>query len=122
VGKGCNLDLLSDSIEENFQVQKYQTQSTTRPDGWVIQARKSGILRDLVASDRAFTVTVTGDPDNFKVSFGIGKWAQNLALAILEGIALAPLVFFIEVPMSMWSYEIEREFWNFIENQVELKV
>jgi len=122
VGKGCNLDLLSDSIEEDFQVQRYETQSSKRPDGWIIQAKKAGIVRDLLASDRAFTVTVAGDPNNFKVSFGIGKWTQNLGMALLEGIALAPVVFFLEVPLSLWSFEIEREFWNFIEKQVELKV
>jgi hypothetical protein len=122
VGKGCNLDLLADSIEEEFQTKKYETQSTKRDDGWLIQAKREGILRDLVAADRAFTVTVTGEPNNFKVSFGIGKWVQNLGMALLEGIALWPIVFFAEVPISLWSYEIEREFWAFVENQVELKV
>jgi hypothetical protein len=122
VEKGCNLDLLSDTIEEHFQVQKYETQSSKMPDGWVVQARKAGILRDLVAADRAFTVTISGSPNNFKVSFGIGKWAQNLGMALVEGIALAPVVLFVEIPISLWSYEIEREFWEFIEKQVELRV
>ncbi len=122
VGKGCNLDLLADSIEEHFQVDGYQTQSSKRPDGWVVQARKAGFLRDLLAADRAFTVTISGEKDNFRVSFGIGKWAQNLGMALVEGIALAPVVFFVEVPISLWSFEIERGFWSFVEQQVELKV
>jgi hypothetical protein len=74
----------------------------------MIQTRKSGILRDLLAADGAFTVTVTGDANNFRVSFGIGKWAQNLGVALVEGVALVPLVFFVEVPISLWSYEIKR--------------
>jgi hypothetical protein len=122
VGKGCNLDLLADAIEEHFQVEGYQTQALKRPDGSMIQARKSGILRDLLAADRAFTVTVTGGSNNFRVSFGIGKWAQNLGVALVEGVALVPLVFFVEVPISLWSYEIEKEFWDFVEKQVDLKV
>ncbi len=122
IEKACNLDNLADAIEEHFQVEGYETQSSKRPDGWLVQARKAGILRDLLAADRAFTVTISGEPNNFRVSFGIGKWAQNLAVALAEGIALAPLVFFVEVPISLWSFEIEREFWKFVEGQVELKV
>jgi hypothetical protein len=122
MGKGCNLDLLADAIEEKFQGEKYETQSSKVNDGWVIQARKAGILRGLVAAERAFTATVSGEPNNFKVSFGIGKWTQNLGMALLEGIALAPILLFVEVPISLWSYEIEREFWDYVEKQVELKV
>jgi hypothetical protein len=121
IGKECNLDLLADSIEEDFQTKKYQTQSSKNEDGWIIQARREGILRELLAADRAFTITVTGEPDNFKVSFGIGKWVQNLGIALVEGIVW-PIVFFVEVPISLWSYEIEREFWEFVEQEVELKV
>ena len=122
VGKGCNLELLADSIEEHFQIEKYETQSTNSDGGWVIQARKGGIFRDILAADRAFTVTVAGEPNSFKVSFGIGKWTQNIGMAALEGIALWPVLFFVEVPISFWSYEIEREFWNYVEQKVELKV
>jgi len=122
VGKGCNLELLADSIEEYFQTMKYETQSSKRDDGWLVQARREGFLRELLAADRAFTVTVTGAADNFNVSFGIGKWVQNLGIALLEGIALWPVIFFAEIPISLWSYEIEREFWAFVEKQVELRV
>jgi len=122
VGKGCNLELLADSIEEDFQTKKYQTQSTNKESGWVVQARKEGFLREMLAADRAFTITVVGEPNNFKVSFGIGKWVQNLGMAVLEGVLVWPVIFFVEVPISLWSYEIEREFWAFVEKEVELRV
>jgi hypothetical protein len=122
IEKGCNLDLLADSIEEHFQTTGYETQSSKKEDGWLIQARKAGVLRELLAADRAFTITVVGEPNSFKVSFGIGKWVQNLGVALLEGVLIWPVIFFVEVPVSLWSYEIEREFWEFVEKQVELKV
>ena len=122
IGKGCNLDHLADAMEERFQVEGYETQTSNKSDGWVIQARKASVFRDLLAADRAFTVTIGGEPDRFRVSFGIGKWVQNLGMALVEGIALAPVVLFVEVPISLWSYEIEREFWDFVEGQVELRV
>jgi hypothetical protein len=123
VGKGCNLDLLSDSIVEYYDTKKYQTQSSKNESGgWLVQAKREGFFRELLAADRAFTITVVGEPNNFKVSFGIGKWIQNIGVALLEGVLLWPAIFFAEVPISLWSYEIEREFWAFVENQVEMKV
>ena len=47
VGKDCDLDLLSDSVEEHFQTEGYQTRSSKVREGWIVQARKSGILRDV---------------------------------------------------------------------------
>lgn len=122
IDKNCSLDLLADAIEERFQTQKYETQSSKEPDGWLVQAKKESILRDLAASERAFTVTLTGLPNNFTVSFGIGKWIQNLGFAVLEGLLVAPIFLYVEVPASLWSYEIENEFWKFVEQQVVLRV
>lgn len=122
IARNCNLELLSDAIEEYFQTRGYQTQSESKDLGYVVQARKEGTIRAVVAADRSFTVTTEGEPNSFTVSFGIGKWLQNLSVAVLEGIAIGPALFVAEVPISMWDYEIEREFWNFVEEQVELKV
>jgi len=122
IGKNCNLGLLSDAVEEYFQTHGYQTQSGSKEGEWIVQAMKESTLRTIVAADRSFTITVTGEPDSFTVAFGIGKWLQNIGVAALEGIALAPAVFVMEVPISFWDYEIEREFWNYLEQQIELKV
>lgn len=121
VGRGCSLDRLAESVEERFQTQGYETQSAKRQDGWVVQGRKVGFLRGVVAADRAFTVIISGEPNSFAVSVGVGKWEQNLAVAFLEGVALAPVLFFLEIPVSLWSYEIEHEFWGYIEHQIDLK-
>lgn len=121
VGKGCALARLSDSVEERLRVQGYETQSVTRKDGWVIQGRKTGFLRGVVAADRAFTIIISGEPDSFTVSIGVGKWEQNLAVAFLEGVALAPVLLFLEIPVSLWSYEMEHEFWGYIEHQIETR-
>jgi len=122
IGRNCNLELLADGIEEHFETEKYETQVAKKDDGWLIQAKKGGVLRELLAAERAFTVTVNGGPANFRVTFGIGKWIQNLGVAVVEGIAIAPLVTFVEIPISLWSFEIEHSFWSYIEKQVELAV
>jgi hypothetical protein len=121
-GESCNLELLADSIEEHFQSEGYKTQSAKSEKGWVVQAKKEGFLRELLAAERAFTVTVTGQPTDFQVSFGIGKWLSNLGMAAIEGLLLAPILTFIEVPVSLWSYAIESQFWSFVDKEVELRV
>ncbi len=121
-GKNCKLELLADAVEERFTTQKYTVQSAKKDDGWIIQAKKEGILRDLLAADRALTVSITGEPSRFKVSFGIGRWIQNLGYAVLESLILVPAVLFIEVPITLWSFEIESEFWRFVDEEVALQV
>ena len=122
IGRECKPELLAAGIEKHFQIQGYQTQRAHKDDTRVIQARKVGVLRELLAADKAFTVTVMGGPSNLRVSFGIGKWFQNIKVEMLEEIAIGPIVTFLEIPVSLWSYETEREFWAYVERQVELRV
>jgi hypothetical protein len=67
-----------------------------------------------------FTVIVAGEPDKLKVSIGIGKWLQNLGVSVMESLLVTPLLLFVEIPISLWSYEIEGKLWQFIDKQVEL--
>jgi hypothetical protein len=73
----------------------------------VIQALKAGFLRDIVAADRAFTITITGDSNDFTVRFGIGKWLQNLGVAAVETLLISELFLPIDVADSLWSLEVE---------------
>ena len=118
--KNVDRGKLADAAESFFKKDQYATQRADHPKGIVIQARKKGILRDLLAADRAFTVTITGDPNRVTVSVGVGKWLQDLGVAALEGLLLVPLLLFVEVPMSLWSFEIEGKFWAYLGQQVEL--
>ncbi len=121
VNKRMSVDKLADDLEEYFQNAGYTTQRADKGDSHLIQAQKAGILRDLIAGDRAFTVLISGDPNKVKVSIGVGKWLQNLTVSVLEALVLTPLVFFLEIPVSLWSYEIEVKLWQFIDKQVELR-
>ena len=67
---------------EMLQDDGYKTEiNTSAPQGIVIQATKAGILRDIITANRAFTILITGDPNNFVVHIGIGKLIQNLGVA-----------------------------------------
>lgn len=108
-GKNKDLNRLSQQIVEQLQAEGYKTQSRTAPLGIVIQAQKAGILRDIITADRAFTIVVSGQPNDFTVHIGIGKWIQNLAVAAVETLLLTWLFLAVDVPQMLWTRHVEGE-------------
>jgi len=108
-GKNKDLAQLSQQIVQQLQVEGYKVQSTTAPLGQVIQAQKGGILRDIITADRAFTITISGQPNDFTVHIGIGKFIQNLAVAAVETLLLSVLFLAIDVPEMLWTRHVENE-------------
>jgi hypothetical protein len=106
-GKNKNLDQLSEQIEQQLKSEGYKTQSTTAPIGHVIQAQKAGILRGIIDANRAFTIVVAGEPNDFSVHIGIGKWIQNITVAAAEAILLSVLFLAVDVPEMLWTVHVE---------------
>jgi hypothetical protein len=107
-GKGTNLTSLELHLTQYLKDDGFTVQSAPPSDqGTVIQARKGGFLRDVVAADRAFTITISGDANDFTVRFGIGKWLQNLGVAAAETLLVSELFLPIDVADSLWSLEVE---------------
>ena len=77
--------------------------------GIVIQAQKAGILRDIISADRAFTIVIAGQPEDFTVHVGIGRWIQNLAVAAVETLLLSWLFLAVDVPEMLWTRHVEDE-------------
>ncbi len=107
-GKNKDLNQLSQQIVQQLSTEGYKTQSATAPLGIVIQAKKAGILRDIITADRAFSILVTGQPNDFSIHIGIGKWIQNLAVAAVEAIFLSWLFLAVDVPEMLWTQHVER--------------
>ena len=106
-GKNRDLGQLAQQIEQKLSADGYKTQSKAAPVGYVVQAQKAGILRDIIAADRAFTILLTGDPNNFTTHIGIGKWIQNLAVTAAEVILLSALFLAVDVPEMLWTVHVE---------------
>jgi hypothetical protein len=107
-GKGTNLTELEANIVQYLEGDGFKVQTAPPSDkGTVIQAVKAGFLRDVVSAERAFTITITGDPADFTVRFGVGKWLQNLSVAAAETLLLSELFLPIDVADSLWSLEVE---------------
>lgn len=108
--KNKDLNQLAQQIITMLQADGYKTQMTTNsPVGIIIQATKAGILRDIITADRAFTIMITGDPNNFAIHIGIGKFIQNIAVAAVETLLLSALFLAIDIPEMLWTRHVESE-------------
>src|SRR2546423_15583972 len=62
--------------DDAFEVQAMQVSSTA-----VLQARKTGTLRDLTGLSAALTIKVTPEHGGTRVEIGMPKWVDNAAVA-----------------------------------------
>ena len=108
--KNKDLKQLADQIVNMLNSDGYKTQMTPNaPVGIIIQATKAGILRDIITADRAFTIMITGDANDFAVHMGIGKWIQNIAVAAAEVLLLSFLFLAVDIPEMLWTVHVENE-------------
>lgn len=104
-----NVDLkeLSQNISQFLKSEGFRVQSNLAPNGFIIQAQKGGILRDIIDAERALTILIEGDQNNFTVKVGIGKFIQNLAVMAAEAILLSSLFLVVDVPEMLWTEHVE---------------
>ncbi|MGI0087905.1 MAG: hypothetical protein ACREBI_08085 [Nitrosotalea sp.] len=108
--KNKDLNQLGQQIVSMLEGEGYKTQMTSSsPVGVIIQAKKAGILRDIITADRAFTIMISGDPNNFAIHVGIGKWVQNIAVAAAEALLLSALFLAVDIPEMLWTVHVENE-------------
>ena len=108
--KNKDLNQLAQQIITMLEGDGYKTQMTSNsPAGIIIQATKAGILRDIITADRAFTIMISGDPNNFAIHIGIGKLVQNIAVAAAEALLLSALFLAVDIPEMLWTRHVENE-------------
>ena len=105
--KNRDLGSLAQQIAQQLQSEGYRTNVAAAPLGTIIQAQKGGILRGLIASERAFTIMVTGQPNDFSVHLGIGKFFQNLGVMAIEALLLSELFLAVDIPEMLWTEHVE---------------
>jgi hypothetical protein len=108
--KNKDLNQLAQQIVTMLQQDGYKTQMTTNsPVGIIIQATKAGILRDIITADRAFTIMIGGEPNDFAIHSGIGKMIQNIAVVVTEALLLSALFLAVDIPEMLWTRHVEGE-------------
>jgi hypothetical protein len=107
-GKGTDLGQLAEKVRSYLESDGFTVQtSAPSAQGTVLQAKKGGFLRGVVDADRALSVLVSGQPDDFTVRIGIGKWVEHLAVAAIETLLISDLFLVVDVAEMAWNFEIE---------------
>jgi hypothetical protein len=118
-GKGTDLGALHQKIEEYLKSDGFSVQtSAPSGQGTVLQAKKGGFLRGVVDADRALSVLISGDSNDFTVRVGIGKWIEHLGVAAIETLLISDLFLVIDVAESAWNFEVEEKLVKQIESFV----
>ena len=118
-GKGTDLSALQQRIEEYLKSDGFTVQSSApSSQGTVLQAKKGGFLRGVVDADRALSIMLSGEPDDFTVRVGIGKWLEHLGVAAIETLLVSDLFLVIDVAETAWNFEIEDKLVKQIESLV----
>ena len=118
-GKKTDLDDLQRKISSYLESDGFTVQSSPNSaQGIVLQAKKGGFLRGVVAADRALSILVSGNPDDFTVRIGIGKWVEHLAVMALETLLISDLFFVVDVAEAAWNFEIEEKLVKQVESFV----
>lgn len=107
-GKNADLARMSQQIQDQLKADGYKTQMATAPLGTIIQAQKAGIMRDILTADRCFTIMVAGQPNDFTIHVGIGKWVRDIAIAAVETILVTWLFLAVDVPEMLWTRHVEQ--------------
>ncbi len=119
-GKSADLGALKSKIEEYLQQEGFKTQSSeVSPQGTIIQAQQGSFLSAIIAADRALTILVEGQPNDFTVKVGIGRWLEHLGVTAVEVLLISPLFVVLDVPETLWNFEIENKIIKQIDSIVE---
>ena len=118
-GRNTNLDGLRENIIHYLQDDGFKVQ-IPRPSrgGMLIQAQKGGFLRELITAERALNILIQGEPNNFTVRVGIGKWVQNIAVATVETLLISELFLPLDVGEMLWNVEVEKKLLKKIDDLV----
>jgi hypothetical protein len=107
--RNLNLEKLSRDIVDYLNEDGYATQREKGVGSILIQAQKEDILRDIFTADRCFSILIQGQPNDFTVQVGIGRWVQNLTVAALEAAISAGLFLLLDIPEMAWNEHIENK-------------
>jgi len=109
-GKNVDLDALQDGIVQYLKTDGFKVQVPQPFNGkWIIQAQKGGFLREIVTAERALNIMIEGQPNDFNVRIGIGKWIQNAAVTAVETIALSEIFLPLDVAEMAWTVHVENK-------------
>jgi len=103
-------------FDEDFDVQTMQVSSTA-----VLQARKSGTLRELTGLAAALTIKVTPETGGTRVEIGMQKWFDKAAVAAVALLLSFGALIALPALGAYWQYKLTEDAWKIIEAHITRK-
>ena len=109
-GKNTDLNSLKEKIQQYLEGDGFKVQlSPPSEHGAVIQARKGGFLSAVIAADRALSILIDGESNNFTVRVGIGKWLEHLSVTAVEALLISEIFLLVDIPEMLWNVHVENK-------------
>ncbi len=106
--KQLDINALIQGVGGRLQQEKWKVQQRVEGSKGIVQAQKAGILRDMIAADRALIITFESVPEGTKMTVGVGKLAQNLAVAAIETLFLSSIFLPLDISEVLWTDHVEK--------------
>src|SRR6266550_6674373 len=100
-------------FDEDYEVQTMHVSSTA-----VLQARKSGTLREITGLAAALTIKITPEAGGTRVEIGMQKWFDKAAVAAIAIVLSAGLLIALPALGAYWQYRITEDAWKIIEDHI----
>src|SRR5207245_5897343 len=98
------------------EIQTMNVSATT-----VLQARKSGTLREMTGLAAALTIKITPEPGGTRVEIGMQKWFDKAAVAAVAVLLSVGLLLALPALGAYWQYKITEDAWKIIEDHIAHK-
>jgi hypothetical protein len=119
-GKNTDLNALNNSIVKYLQSDGFKVQAPKlSTGGYLIQAQKGGFLSEIISAERTLNITIQGQPNDFNLRIGIGKWIQNAGVTVVETTLLSPLFLPLDVAEMSWTVHVENGVFKKIDELVK---
>ncbi len=118
--RNVDLNKLRSDIVAYLQTDGFKIQQPKQGQSqMLIQAQKGGFLREIISSERALNIMLSGTSNDFTVQIGIGKWIQNIAATAVETLLITELFLPLDVAEMAWNFEVENKLAKKIDEMVQ---
>jgi hypothetical protein len=120
---GVEVDVqgLAGELRRLFDDGDYEVQSMQVAQTVVLQARKSGTLRDLTGLSAALTIKITPEHGGTRIEIGMQKWFDKAAVAAVAVILSAGMLLALPALGAYWQYKLTEDAWKLIEAHIARK-
>jgi hypothetical protein len=105
-------------VESWFRTQQFEIQSQKSQETCMIQAKKSGMLRNALGGARAFSFIISCSASSTEIDMKTGQWVQNMGAVGVGTLLTGGLSLVGSGLAAGWTKKIENDLWQFIEQQM----